>query len=94
MHLFAILAALLACIGIYGVMSYGIARRTNEFGIRMALGAKRGNVLWMVLREMFWLVLAGVAIGVGLTVASSRLVQSMLFGVKPSDPLVLAPPFW
>ena len=88
--LFAILAAMLACIGIYGVMSYGIARRTNEFGIRMALGAKRGNVLWMVLRETLWLVLIGVAIGVGLTVVSSRLVQSMLFGVKPSDPLVLA----
>jgi len=87
--LFGVLAALLASIGIYGVMSYGIARRTNEFGIRMALGAQRGDVLWMVLRETLALVLAGVAAGVALALALSRLVTSMLFGLAPNDPLAI-----
>jgi ABC-type antimicrobial peptide transport system permease subunit len=87
--LFGVLAALLACFGIYGVMSYGIARRTNEFGIRMALGAKRANVLWMVLREVLWLALTGAAIGVALAIASGRLVKSILFGLQPSDPIAL-----
>jgi predicted permease len=81
------LAAFLACIGIYGVMSYGVARRTNEFGIRMALGAERGQVLWIVLGEAFWLGLAGVAIGLALALASGRLVTSLLVGLKPYDPL-------
>jgi predicted permease len=81
------LAAFLACIGIYGVMSYGVARRTNEFGIRMALGAERGHVLWIVLGEAFWLGLAGVAIGLTLALASGRLVTSLLVGLEPYDPL-------
>ncbi|SPE23709.1 hypothetical protein SBA3_1020008 [Candidatus Sulfopaludibacter sp. SbA3] len=76
--LFAILAALLASVGIYGVMSYGIARRTNEFGIRMALGAHPTGALWMVLGAV-----AGVAIGIALTLACGRLVESELFGLKP-----------
>jgi predicted permease len=88
--LFGVLAALLASIGIYGVMSYGIARRTSEFGIRMALGAQRRTVLWMVLRETLGLVSAGVAAGVALALALSRLVTSMLFGLTPSDPPALA----
>jgi len=87
--LFGTLAALLACIGIYGVMSYGIARRTNEFGIRMALGAQRGDVLWMVLRETVGLVLAGVAAGLALAALLSRLLTSMLFGLSPTDPLAI-----
>jgi predicted permease len=87
--LFGILAALLACVGIYGVMSYGIARRTNEFGIRMALGARQGDVLWMVLGETLWLALAGAAIGIALALTSSQLVKSVLFGLEPSDPIAI-----
>jgi predicted permease len=84
---FGILAALLACLGIYGVMSYGITRRINEFGIRMALGAQRGHVLWTVLRETLLLVLIGVAIGLAAAIASGRFVESLLFGLKANDPL-------
>jgi ABC-type antimicrobial peptide transport system permease subunit len=87
---FAALAAFLACIGIYGVMSYGVARRTGEFGIRMAIGAQRRHVLWIVLREAMWLGLAGVAIGLALSLLSGRLVASMLYELKPSDPLSMA----
>lgn len=87
---FGALAAFLACIGIYGVMSYGIARRTNEFGIRMALGAERYQILGVVLWETLALAVAGVAIGLGLSLASGRLIESLLFGLKPYDPLVLA----
>jgi ABC-type antimicrobial peptide transport system permease subunit len=83
------LAALLACIGIYGVMSCGIARRTNEFGLRMALGARRHQVLWVVLRETLGLVVLGSGIGVVLALASGWLVESQLFGVKSTDPLSL-----
>ena len=86
---FGALAALLACIGIYGVTSYGITRRTNEFGIRMALGAERGNVLWVVLRETLWLAAAGVAAGLVLAFACSRMVQNLLFGVTAMNPLVM-----
>jgi predicted permease len=86
---FGILGALLACIGIYGVMTYGISRRTNEFGIRMALGAERRNVLWLVLRETLVLAIAGVTIGVALALASGRLVESLLFGIKSYNPLVM-----
>jgi predicted permease len=86
---FGALAALLASIGIYGVMSYGISRRTNEFGIRMALGAQRSDVLWMVLRETLALVLTGVAAGLALALALSRLETSMLFGLTPADPVAI-----
>ena len=87
--LFGVLAALLAAIGIYGVMSYGITRRTNEFGIRMALGAKRRDVLWVVLRQTLALAIAGAAVGFGLALASGRLVEDLLFGVKATNPLVM-----
>jgi ABC-type antimicrobial peptide transport system permease subunit len=70
-------------------MTYGITRRTNEFGIRMALGAARRNVLWVVLRETLVLAIAGVAIGVTLSLASGRLVESLLFGVKSYNPPVM-----
>jgi predicted permease len=87
--LFGIIAALLACVGIYGVMSYGTARRTSEFGVRMAMGADRTDVLWMVLREALWVASLGVAIGIGLALASSGLVNSVLFGLKPTDPVAI-----
>jgi len=87
--LFGIIAALLACVGIYGVMSYGIARRTNEFGVRMALGADRADVLWTVLRETLGLAAIGAASGVALALSSSKLLDSMLFNLKPSDPMAI-----
>lgn len=88
--LFGLLAVFLACIGIYGVVSYGISRRTNEFGVRMALGAERQDVLWMVLRETAKLVLVGVAVGLTLALVSTRFVQSQLFGLKAYDPVAVA----
>jgi ABC-type antimicrobial peptide transport system permease subunit len=86
---FGLLAAFLSCIGIYGVMSYVVTRRTNETGIRMALGAGRSNMLWMVLREILILVSIGVVIGVPVSLAGNRLVSNMLFGLKSSDPVTL-----
>jgi predicted permease len=86
---FGLLAVFLSCIGIYGVMSYVVTRRTNEIGIRMALGAGRSNMLWMVLREILILVSIGVVIGVPVTLAGDRLVSNMLFGLKPTDPVTL-----
>lgn len=89
---FAILALLIACIGLYGTMSYTVARRTGEIGIRMALGAQRGAVVWMVLRQVFVLAVVGLAIGVSSALGLSRFVESFLFGVQPNSPgaLVLA----
>ena len=87
---FAVLALTIACVGLYGTMSYGVARRTSEIGIRMALGARRARVVWMVLREVLALAAIGVAISAAAAFAASRLVQSYLFGMKPNDPLALA----
>jgi predicted permease len=87
---FGALAVVLACIGIYGIMAYSVAGRTNEIGIRMALGAQRGHVLWMVLRETAILVFVGVAIGLPAVVAAGKLIASLLFGVTPADPLALS----
>ena len=84
------LAVLLACLGLYGVVSYSVARRTNEMGIRLALGATSGGVLRMVLRESLWLVLIGVAIGVVATLVSTRFISSLLFGVSATDPVTVA----
>jgi predicted permease len=86
---FAILALAIACVGIYGAMSYKVARRMGEIGIRMALGAPRSRVVWMVLREVFLLAAAGLAISVPAALAASKLVESFLFGMKPNDPLAL-----
>jgi ABC-type antimicrobial peptide transport system permease subunit len=86
---FGLVAVFLSCIGIYGVMSYVVTRRTNEIGIRMALGAGRPNLLWMVLREILLLVSIGVVIGVPVTLAGDRLVSNMLFGLSPADPLTV-----
>jgi ABC-type antimicrobial peptide transport system permease subunit len=87
---FGLLALLLACVGLYGVLSYAVARRTNEIGIRMALGARRGDVIWLVLREALALVGAGVVIGLLASLAATRAVSTMLFGLKPNDPLTIA----
>jgi predicted permease len=86
---FGLLAVFLSCIGIYGLMSYVVTRRTNEIGVRMALGAERSHVLWLVMRESLWLVALGIGIGVPVALAGDRLVSSMLYGIRPSDPLTL-----
>ena len=85
--IFGLLAALLACIGIYGLMSYGVTRRTNEFGVRLALGANRKHVVWLVLRETLHLVIFGLLIGLAVIPAATRFVLSYLFGLKPYDPV-------
>ena len=87
---FGAVALLLACIGLYGVMSYGVARRTNEIGIRMALGATAHGVTRMVMRETIVIVLIGVAIGLGTAFATTRLIASMLFGLIPTEPLTIS----
>jgi predicted permease len=88
--LFGLLALVLASIGLYGVTSYSVARRTGEIGIRMALGADRMNVLKMVLRGAFLQVAIGLAVGIPLTLIGGRAMASQLFGIKPYDPLILA----
>jgi ABC-type antimicrobial peptide transport system permease subunit len=87
---FSLLALLLACIGLYGVMSYSVVRRTNEIGIRLALGAQTTRVLWMILRESLLLLAIGLAAGLPATIAAMHLVQSSLYGLRASDPLTLA----
>jgi len=86
---FGLVALLLACVGLYGVMSYAVARRTNEIGIRMALGAQRTNVLWLVLREVLLLVGIGLVIGLGASLATTKTASTLLFGLKPNDPLTI-----
>jgi predicted permease len=87
---FGLLAVFLSAIGIYGLMSYVVSRRTNEIGIRMALGAARSNVRNLVLREIAILVAIGIAIGIPAALAGDRLVSKMLYGLRGSDPLSLA----
>ncbi|MGA9247116.1 MAG: ABC transporter permease [Candidatus Acidiferrales bacterium] len=82
------LASLLAAVGLYGVMAYVVARRTREIGIRMALGATQKGVAWMILREILGMLAAGLAVGLIAAYAVGRLIESQLFGVKASDPLV------
>ena len=86
---FGVLALLLACVGLYGVLSYAVARRTHEIGIRMALGAQTGDVLWLVLREALALVLIGVVIGLIASLAATQTAASLLFDLKPNDPLTI-----
>jgi putative ABC transport system permease protein len=87
---FGALAGLIATIGLYGVMSYTVARRRNEIGIRMALGASRGDVIGMVMREAGLLLIAGVLVGTALAVAAARTAATLLFGLRPGDPATLA----
>jgi ABC-type antimicrobial peptide transport system permease subunit len=87
---FGAAALLLAAVGVYGVSAQAARRRTREIGIRMALGADRSTVLWMMLRHSLVLVGAGLGIGVLASLAVSRVLQSMLFGVTPGDPSTLA----
>jgi predicted permease len=82
---FGLLAVFLSCIGIYGLMSYIVSRRTNEIGIRIAIGASRADVRWMVMREIVLLVAIGTALGIPVTLAGSRFVANMLFGMRGVD---------
>jgi ABC-type antimicrobial peptide transport system permease subunit len=86
MTVFGALALVIAAIGIYGVMAYSVAQRTQEIGIRMALGAARHDVLRMVVGQALWLTLFGMGIGLAGAYAVTRLMASQLFGVSPSDP--------
>lgn len=83
--LFGGLALILACIGLFGVMSYNVARRTNEIGIRMALGARPMEIIGMVLRECWWLIAIGTVVGLGTALAAGRLVREVLYGLAPTD---------
>jgi len=83
---FGFLALLLACVGLYGTMAYAVAKKTNEIGIRMALGAERGAILGMVLRETAMIVLAGIAVGLPTAWITSSLLKTRLFGLTPHDP--------
>jgi ABC-type antimicrobial peptide transport system permease subunit len=87
---FAGLALVLACIGLYGLLSYSVSARTREIGVRVALGATRSDVLWMVLRHALKLLLFGVAVGVPFSLLAGRYLGSMLFGLKATDPLSMA----
>ena len=83
---FGALALVLAAVGLYGVVAYGTARRTVEIGLRIALGAPRGQVVWMILRDSLVLVIAGLALGLPAALAGARAVQAVLFGIQPADP--------
>jgi len=80
---------MLACIGLFGLMSYNVARRTSEIGIRMALGARRGAVVRMVMSESMRLVVAGIVLGLAAALWAGRFVQTIVYGVSSSDPLTI-----
>jgi predicted permease len=87
---FGTLALVLAAVGLYGVVAYGTARRTGEIGLRIALGAPRGQVVWMILRDSLVLVALGLAFGLPAALAGARAVESVLFGIQPADPFTFA----
>jgi len=87
--LFGALALVLASIGLFGLMSYSVARRTNEIGIRMALGAQRQDVLRMVMRESMVLVAVGIVLGLGTALIAARSISTLLFGLPPTDPMAI-----
>jgi ABC-type antimicrobial peptide transport system permease subunit len=86
---FGALALLLAVIGLYGVTSYAAAQRRGEIGIRMALGAQRGSVIWLVLRDVAIILAIGSIVGLGMSFGAGKLISSLMFGVKPGDPTIL-----
>jgi putative ABC transport system permease protein len=85
--MFAAVALALAAVGIYGVMSYSVTRRTHEIGIRVSLGASRGNILLLVVKQGMLLALIGSAVGIGGALLLSRLMTKLLYGVRPNDPV-------
>ena len=87
---FGILAVFLACIGIYGLLSYTVARRTSELGIRLALGAQSHTLLWMILRECILLLVLGIAIGIPIALGSTRILEGLLYQLSPLDPTAIA----
>ena len=87
---FGLLALLLSCVGLYGIMSYGVTRRAHEIGIRMAIGAQRSSITWMVLKDMLSLLGIGIGIGLAASLAAARLIASFLFGVTATDPITIA----
>jgi macrolide transport system ATP-binding/permease protein len=87
---FGVLALAIACVGLYGTVAYNVARRTNEVGIRMALGARSAGIVWMVLREVLIVTGVGLAISAPIVLATSKFVEAFLFAMKPNDPVTLA----
>jgi predicted permease len=87
---FGVLALLLACVGIYGVMAYNVAQRTNEIGIRLALGARPAQLRGMILRESAGVAIVGIVAGVGAALVLTRVVKSMLYGIQPHDPITFS----
>ena len=88
--LFGMLALALACIGLYGLVAHGVARRTHEIGVRMALGARRHEILWLTARLGLVLTVTGIVIGLGVAASVTRYLQSLLYGVRPTDPWTFA----
>jgi ABC-type antimicrobial peptide transport system permease subunit len=86
---FAALALLLTAVGLYGILAYSVSRRTSEIGIRMALGARRGSVVWLVIREAMGHTAAGAMAGIAAVVASSKLIASLLYGVRANNPATM-----
>jgi ABC-type antimicrobial peptide transport system permease subunit len=88
--MFGVLAMLLSCVGLYGLMAYTVNRRTTEIGVRMTLGAGRAQIVRLIVRESLLLVFAGVAIGIPIAIGASRLLVSELYGLRPGDPATIA----
>jgi ABC-type antimicrobial peptide transport system permease subunit len=87
---FGFLAVFLACIGIYGLLSYSVARRTSELGIRVALGAQRPALLWMILRECILLLILGLAVGIPIALSATHILKSQLYELSPLDPVAIS----
>ncbi len=87
---FSLFVLLLAALGIYGTLSYSVGQQTHEIGIRMALGAQRRDLLHLIIRQGIWLVLIGGTLGIGVSIAATRFIASLLYGVSPNDPLTFA----
>jgi ABC-type antimicrobial peptide transport system permease subunit len=87
---FGVLAGVLATVGLYGVIAYMVERRRNEIGVRMALGADRARVVWLVVREAGVLLIVGLVVGTGLSIWAGKTAATLLFGLKPHDPLTLS----